>query len=93
MPQAKSSEKYQAPPINLITPIFLAVGVPSACPAADIRVYLQLWDFVLYSFFLLKLRVFVLCFVSFHHLRDFMFHWFFLLFIMDFLRISLSRQG
>ena len=55
MPQAKSSEKYQVPPKKFLTPIFLASGVPSACPAADISVYLQLWGFVLRSFILILL--------------------------------------
>jgi hypothetical protein len=55
MPQAKYSEKYQFPPKIFLTPIFLASGVPSAYPDADIRVYLQLWDFVLRSFMLILL--------------------------------------
>jgi len=55
MPQAKSSEKYQVPPKKLLTPVFLASGVPNAYPDADIRVYLQLWDFVLRSFILILL--------------------------------------
>ena len=46
MPQAKSSEKYQVQPKKFLTPIFLASGVPSAYPDADISVYLQLPVFV-----------------------------------------------
>jgi hypothetical protein len=55
MPRAKSSEKYQVPPKKLLTPIFLASGVPSAYPDVDTSVYLQLWDFVLRSFILIFL--------------------------------------
>jgi hypothetical protein len=55
MPKTKSSEKYQVPPKKLLTPIFLASGVPSAYPDADISVYLQLWDFVLRSLILILL--------------------------------------
>jgi len=55
MPQAISSEKYQAPPKKLLTPIFLATRIPSAYPAADTSVYLQLWAFLLRSFILILL--------------------------------------
>ena len=75
MPHAKSSEKYQVPPKKFLTPIFLASGVPSAYPDADIRVYLQLWDYVLRSFILILLWFFGV----YLQLPVFVYHPFFLL--------------
>jgi hypothetical protein len=78
MLQAKSSEINQVPPNKFLTPIFLASGVPSACPAADASVYLQLWDFVL-RFFILILLWFVGLYLQ---LLVFVLHHFFLLLLL-----------
>ena len=76
MPQSKSSEKYQALPKKLATnPLITTIVVQMAKPAADTRVYLQLWDFVLRSFILI-LRWFVGVYLQ---LLVFVLHHFFLL--------------
>ncbi len=75
MPQAKSSEKYRAPPKKLTTNPLPTIVVQNAHPDADIRVYFQLWGFML-RFFILILLWFVGMYL---HLLVFVLHDFFLL--------------
>jgi hypothetical protein len=55
IPQVKSSEKYQVPSKKLTTLPSHTFSPQADRPAADIRVYLQLWDFVLRSCILILL--------------------------------------